>query len=84
MDIAVHEFSSVDVWATSKEEEDTDNWVRAKFRTTLQVPWEGVINLNFSTMDIPYENNAAWPPDLGFGTVYPNYDKIPCRVAVAG
>lgn len=84
MDIAVHEFSSVEVWATSREEEDTDNWVRAKFRTTLQIPWEGVINLNFSTMDIPYENNAAWPPDLGFATVvYPNYIKIPCRVAIA-
>ena len=24
MDIAVHEFSSVEVWATSREEEDTD------------------------------------------------------------
>ena len=35
-------------------------------------------------MDIPYENNAAWPADLGFGLVFPNYNKIPCRVAIAG
>ena len=84
MDIAVHEFSSVDVWTTSIEEFDNDNWVRAKFRTTLIVPWEGVINFNFSTMDIPYENNAAWPADLGFGINYPNYKKIPCRVSIAG
>ena len=33
MDIAVHNFvsGSVDVIATGREEEDTDNWIRAKF-----------------------------------------------------
>ena len=33
-------------------------------------------------MDIPYENNAAWDASLGFGLTYPNYNKIPCRVAI--
>ena len=40
--------------------------------------------MNFSTLDIPYENNAAWPEDLGFGISYPNYRTVPCRVSING
>jgi hypothetical protein len=83
MDIPVEPFpGNPIVYTTSEEESDPDNIIRVEFQVGLDIPWEGAINLNFTTQKNIYEHSSAWPFDLGFSIQYPEFKRIPCRLKV--
>lgn len=56
----------------------------SKVNVGLQIPLEGVINFNMSTVNSTYESSSAWPNDLGFSLANDTGKDIPCTVIVNG
>lgn len=56
----------------------------SQLKVGLQIPYEGAINLNMSTVNSTYESSSAWPNDLGFSLGNDGGLNIPCTVVING
>ena len=87
MDIPVPEFPKTptppSVYSTSKDKGDIDNQLVATFSVGLTLPWEGAVNLNFTSEQLIYENSAKWDSKLGY-LITGDFRIIPCTVEIDG
>lgn len=65
MEIATSPWPWATMTATSNDQVDEDNIIYFSLTVGFNIPYEGVINLNMSTVNNTYAVSAAWPNDLG-------------------
>lgn len=82
MDIPVPDLEDCTIRSLSYVHSDELSVLRISMRLSSDLPYEGAINLNFSTVENIPENMAAWPETLGYPIGPSGRYRIPCRVAV--